>query len=84
MRYNRGNTQSTLNAAVKLNEKTGKTVYVEPTAYGLSVSTSEPPSFASYYTVINGLIRFSEYMGAVRTSVNVCRTHGTSKLDCDC
>lgn len=50
MRYNRGSAESTLRAAVVVARQSGASQYVEPTAYGLTI-TRNPSGFTNHYLV---------------------------------
>jgi len=49
VRFNRGNTESAINAAKRL--QSDKTLYIFPTANGLTIEASKPPFGLQHYTV---------------------------------
>jgi hypothetical protein len=51
IRYNRGDINSTMDAALKSAKICNTPVYIETTAYGFHITQRKPPSWSPYYKV---------------------------------
>jgi len=52
IKYNRGDINSTMSAALKLSKITQFPVYIESTVDGFYISRRKPPSWSDYYKVM--------------------------------